>query len=62
MLRQIVRYVAQKAASDPAVKEKAIHVAQEAMHEARQIAREDDRAYAAGKACRKAFTKLLNNR
>ena len=62
MLRQIARYLAQKAASDPEAKQKAIDAARVAVDEAKQIAREDDRAYAAGRACRRALDKLLTNR
>jgi predicted ATP-dependent protease len=62
LFRQLVRYAAQKVASDPEMKEKVINAAQEAVREARQVAGEDERAYAAGKACRRAFDRLLNNR
>ena len=61
-LRQIARYVAQKAASDPKAREKAVKVARGVVNEAKQIAKEDDRAYAAGRALRRAFDKLQNNR
>ncbi|MDH3580684.1 MAG: hypothetical protein OEM91_08685 [Hyphomicrobiales bacterium] len=62
LLRQIARYVAQKAASDPEAREKAAKVARGVVAEAKQIAREDDRAYAAGRAFRRAFDKLQNDR
>ena len=62
LLRQIARYVAQKAASDPKVREKAVKVARGVVEEVKQIAKEDDRAYAAGQAFRRAFDKLQNNR
>ena len=62
LLRQIARYVAQKAASDPEAREKAIKAARGVVVEATQIAKEDDRAYAAGRAFRRAFDKLQSNR
>ncbi len=57
LLRQIARYVAQKAASDPEAREKALKVAQGVVEEAKQITKEDDWAYAAGKAFRRAMKK-----
>ena len=62
LLRQIARYVAQKAASDPEAKEKAIKAAQVVADEAKHIAKEDDRAYATGRAVRRAFDRLLSDR
>jgi hypothetical protein len=62
LLRQIARYVAQKAASDPEAREKVVRAARGVVEEAKQIAKEDDRAYAAGRAFRKAFDKLQNDR
>ena len=62
LLRQIARYVARKAASDPEAKEKAIKAAHAVADEAREIAKQDDRAYATGRAVRKAFDRLLNDR
>ncbi len=62
LLRQIARYVAQKAASNPEVREKAVTVARGVVHETKQIAKEDDRAYAAGRAFRRALDKLQSNR
>ena len=61
LLRQIARYVVQKAASDPEAKEKAIRIAHAVAGEAKEIAGKDNRAYAAGQACRRAFEKLSNN-
>ncbi len=61
-LRQIGRYLAQKAASDPGAREKVVKVARGVFVEAKQIAKEDDRAYAAGRAFRRAFDKLQSNR
>ncbi len=61
-LRHIARQAAQKAASDPEVREKAAKVASGIVEEAKKIAKEDDRAYAAGKALRRAFDKFQNGR
>ena len=62
LLRQIARYVAQKVASDPEAREKAVKVARDVVQEAKQIAKKDDRAYAAGRAFRRAVDKLQHNR
>lgn len=61
LLRKIARMVAQKAASDPQAREKMVTVARVVAEEAKQVAREDDRAYAAGRAFRRALTKLQDN-
>lgn len=57
LIRQLARYVAKKAASDPELREKAKKVAGTVAQEARQISRQDNRAYAAGKAFRRALDK-----
>lgn len=62
LLRQIARYVAQKVASDPEIREKAMTAASDLAEQAKQIVKEDDRAYAAGRAFRQAFDKVRNNR
>ncbi len=62
LLRQIARYVAQKAASDPEAKEKVVKAARDVVEEAKKIAKKDDRAYAAGRAFRQAIDKLQGNR
>jgi hypothetical protein len=62
LLRQIARYVAQKAASDPEAREKAAKLARGAFEEAKQIAGRDDHAYATGQALRRAYDKLRNSR
>ena len=62
LLRQIARYVAQKVAADPEAREKVVKAARGVVEEAKQIAKEDDRAYAAGRAFRRAFDKLRGNR
>jgi hypothetical protein len=61
LLRKIARYVAQKAASDPEAREKAVKGARVVFEEAKQIAKENDRAYAAGRAVRRAFDKWQGN-
>ncbi len=62
LLRHIARYAAQKLASDPRTREKAARVARVVVGEARQSAREEDRAQAAGRALRRAMNKLLGDR
>ena len=62
LLRQIARYVAQKAASDPEAREKVVRATRGVVEEAKKIAKKDDRAYAAGRAFRRAFDKLQSNR
>jgi hypothetical protein len=61
LLRKIVRYVAQKAASDPASREKVLRIAASVAAESKQIVKENDRAYAAGRALRRAFDKSQNS-
>ena len=61
-LRQIARYVAQKAASDPRARELALKAAQTAADEAKHIVKKDDRAYAAGRAVRQALKRLSSDR
>lgn len=55
MIRRIVRYAAQKAASDPRVREKASQAARFVQGEAKVIARDEDRARAAGRSVRRAM-------
>ena len=62
LLRQLVRYVAQKAASNPEVRAKAIKVAGDVVTQAKKIAKEDDRARAAGRAIRQGLDRLQNPR
>lgn len=57
-LSQLARYVARKAASDPEIRAKAIKAASGAVYQAKKIAKEDDRARAAGKAVRQALDRL----
>ncbi len=62
LLHQIARYVVQKAASNPEAREKMVKVARGVVEEAKHIAKKDDRAYATGRAFRRAFDKLQSNR
>ena len=62
LMRKIARYTAQKVASNPEAKEMAVKVARSVVEESKQIAKEDDRARAAGKAVRRAYKKFLSNR
>ncbi len=61
-LRNIVRYAAQKLASNPRARETAAKAARVVVGEARQIARGEDRARAAGRALRRAMNKLQGDR
>ncbi len=62
LLRHIARYAAQKLTSDPRAREKAAKAARVVVGEARQIARGEDRARAAGRALRRAMNKLQGDR
>lgn len=62
MLRKLARYVAQKAATDPEARDKVVRAAGGVVSEVRQIAGQDDPAYAAGRAFRRAFNKLQNDK
>lgn len=58
ILRQIARYFAHKAVSKPEAREQVVNVARDVVQEAKKIATEENRAYAAGRAFRRAFDKL----
>lgn len=58
LARHIVRYAAQKLASNSRAREKAAEVARAVGAEAKQIAAGDDKARAAGQAARRALNKL----
>ena len=58
LLRHVARYARQKLASDPRGREKAAKAARVVVDEARQIARREDKARAAGRAVRRAMNKL----
>jgi hypothetical protein len=62
LLRHIARYAAQKLASDPRAKKMAAKAARVVVLEARQIARREDKARAAGRALRRAMNKLQGDR
>ena len=62
ILRQLVYYVAQKAAANPKAREKAIEAARAVVQKSKQIAEDNNRAHAAGRAVRQAFDKLRNKR
>ncbi len=62
LLRHIARYATQQLASDPRAREKAAKAARIVVGEARQIARGEDRARAAGRALRRAMNKLQGDR
>ena len=61
-LRQIARYIARKAATDPEAREKAVRVARGVVAEVKQIAREEDRAFAIGRSLRRKYDKLRDGR
>ncbi len=58
LLRHIARYAAQKLAANPQAREAAAKAARVVVDEARQIARREDKARAAGRAVRRALNKL----
>ena len=62
LLRQVARYVAQRVASDPKVRERVVKAAGGVVEEAKRIAKDGDRAYAAGRAFRRALDKLKGKR
>ena len=62
LLRKIARYLGQKTAAHPEAKEKVVKAAQGVVEEVKQIAKEDDPAYAAGRSFRRAFDKLKRKR
>ena len=62
LLRHIARYAAQKLASDSRAREKAAKAARVVVGEARQTAREEDKARAAGRSLRRAMNKLQGDR
>ncbi len=62
LLRHIARYATQKLAADPRVRETAAKAARVVVDETRQIAREEDRARAAGRALRRVMNKMRGDR
>lgn len=59
-LNRIARYAVRKVASDPRAREKAVSTARAVADEAKTIARDKDRARAAGRSVRRAINKLQN--
>ncbi len=62
LLRRIASNAAQQIASNPQVRETAAEAARVVVGEARQIARRKDKAWAAGRALRRAMNKLQGDR
>ncbi len=62
IFRQLVYYVAQKAAANPEAREKAAEAARAVIQKSKQVAEEDNRAYAAGRAVRQALDNLRGKR
>lgn len=60
-LRRVARYAAQKVAADPRVREKAVEAARFVADEAKLIARDQDRARAAGRSFRRALNLLQSH-
>ncbi|MCZ6611706.1 MAG: hypothetical protein O6941_03650 [Planctomycetota bacterium] len=62
VLRNLARYAAQNLASNPQVRETAAQAARVVVDEAKQIARREDKARAAGRAVRRALNRLQGDR
>ncbi len=62
LFRHIARYAAQRLASDPEARDKTVKTVRTLVDEAKGIARDEDRARAAGRAVRRAMDKLQGNR
>ena len=62
LFRHIARYATQKLAADPRVRETAAKTARVVVDEVRQIAREEDRARAAGRALRRVMNQMQGDR
>lgn len=61
-LRRAFRYAAQKVASDPRAREKAVEAARLVADEVKVIARDEDRARAAGRSVRRFLNRLQDDR
>ncbi len=61
-VRHIARYAVRKLATNPRAREGAAKVVRAVGDEAKKIAREDDKARAAGKAFRRAKNKIQGDR
>ena len=62
LLRHVARYASQKLASNPRLRETAAKTARVVVDEVRQIAREEDRVRAAGRALRRVMNKMQGDR
>ncbi len=62
LLRHVARYATQILAADPRVRETAAKAARVVVDEAKQIAREEDRARAAGRALRRVMNTMRGDR
>jgi len=62
LFRHIARYATQKLAANPRVRETAAKAARVVVDEAKQIAREEEKARAAGRAFRRVMNKLQGDR
>lgn len=58
LLKRALGYAARKIAADPRAREKAGEMAKSLTDEVKTIAREEDRAYAAGRSVRRLMKKL----
>ena len=61
LIRQLLRFAVQKVASDPRSKEIALKAARGAADQAKHIARQDDKAFAAGRALRRVLNGQSGN-
>jgi hypothetical protein len=61
-LKRVARYAVQKVTSDPRAREKAVETAQLIAGEIKLIAREEDRARAAGRSVRRFLNSLQDDR
>ena len=61
LLRNMLRYAAQKIAADPVAREKAAQAARATAKEAGKIVRHDDPSRAAGRAFKRALNKFSGN-
>ena len=62
LLRHVARYAAQKLAADPRARETAAKAARVVVDEAKQIARGENKARAAGRALRRVMNKMRGDR
>ncbi len=62
LLRNLARYAAQKLASNPQIRKTAAKAARVVVDEAKDIARKEDKAFAAGRAVRRAMNRIQGDR